>query len=108
MPAMRLNFIALFLLPLLVSQQAGNKSPIAQTPSQTPAVHAQSEETPDDLRADLEEGIKHVLISQVEAWNHGKLEGFMQGYWHSPDLTFFSGGAVTKGWESTLLRYRQR
>jgi ketosteroid isomerase-like protein len=103
---MRLNLIAFFLLPLLISQQAGNKSPIAQTPAQ--AVHAQPEETPDDLRADLEEGIKHVLLSQVEAWNHGKLEGFMQGYWHSPDLTFFSGGTVTKGWEPTLLRYRQR
>lgn len=108
MPAMRLNLIVLLLLPLLTSQQAGNAFPIAQAPSQTPAPHAQAEETPDDLRADLEEGIKHVLLSQVEAWNHGKLEGFMQGYWHSPDLTFFSGGTVTKGWEPTLLRYRQR
>jgi beta-aspartyl-peptidase (threonine type) len=32
----------------------------------------------------------------------------MQGYWHSPDLTFFSGATVTRGWEPTLLRYRQR
>ena len=55
-----------------------------------------------------QEGIKRLLFSQVGAWNHGKLEDFMQGYWHSPDLTFFSGDTVTKGWEPTLLRYRQR
>jgi len=59
-------------------------------------------------RADLEKGMKHLLLSQVDAWNHGNLEGFMEGYWHSPDLTFFSGGTVTRGWEPTLLRYRQR
>jgi ketosteroid isomerase-like protein len=108
MPAMRLNLVALLLFLVLVSPQAGSNPSAPQSPSQPPAAHAQAEETPDDLRADLEEGIKHVLLSQVEAWNHGKLEGFMQGYWHSPDLTFFSGGAVTKGWEPTLLRYRQR
>lgn len=55
----------------------------------------------------MEQGIKHVLVSQVEAWNHGNLEGFMNGYWRSPDLTFFSGATVTKGWEPTLERYRK-
>ena len=49
-----------------------------------------------------------MLVSQIEAWNHHQLEGFMRGYWHSPDLTFFSAGTVTKGWEPTLQRYRQR
>src|SRR5260370_12491085 len=62
----------------------------------------------DQFRADVEEGVKHMLVSQIEAWNHQKLEGFMQGYWRSPDLTFFSGASVTKGWEPTLQRYRQR
>ena len=32
----------------------------------------------------------------------------MQGYWNSPELTFFSGGAATKGWQPTLDRYRKR
>jgi ketosteroid isomerase-like protein len=68
----------------------------------------QQKETPDDVRAEAEEGVKHMLVSQIEAWNHGKLEAFMSGYWHSPDLEFFSGTTVTKGWEPTLLRYRQR
>jgi len=104
---MRLHLIAMLLLPFVLSAQTiapDNSSPR----SQKPADNSQSEETPADQRADLEEGIKHVLLSQVEAWNHGKLEPFMQGYWHSPDLTFFSGATETRGWEPTLARYRQR
>jgi beta-aspartyl-peptidase (threonine type) len=53
-----------------------------------------------------ETAIRKLLQQQVEAWNKHDLEGFMQGYWHSPDLTFFSGGSVTKGWQPTLERYR--
>jgi ketosteroid isomerase-like protein len=52
--------------------------------------------------------IRAVLDRQVQAWNRRDLEGFMQGYWHSPDLTFYSGGTVVSGWESTLDRYRKR
>ena len=32
----------------------------------------------------------------------------MAGYWHSPDLTFFSGKDVTSGWQANLDRYRKR
>jgi len=52
--------------------------------------------------------IRAVLDSQVAAWNRRDLEGFMRGYWHSPDLTFYSGGTTVSGWESTLDRYRKR
>ena len=52
--------------------------------------------------------IRRVLDRQVEAWNRRDLEGFMQGYWHSQELTFFSGGTVVSGWETTLERYRNR
>jgi ketosteroid isomerase-like protein len=104
---MRLHLIAFLLLPLVLSAQT-----IAPDSSsahkQQPANNSQVDETTADQRANLQEGIKHVLLSQVEAWNHGKLEGFMQGYWHSPDLTFFSGATETRGWEPTLARYRQR
>src|SRR6185312_12243798 len=106
MPHMRLHLIAFLLLPLVLSAQT--IAPDKSARSQQPANNSQLNETTAEQRANLEEGIKHMLLSQVEAWNHGKLEGFMQGYWHSPDLTFFSGGSVTKGWEPTLLRYRQR
>jgi ketosteroid isomerase-like protein len=104
---MRLHLIAILLLPLVLSAQTitAEKS---QQQAQQPTNDSQPDETPADQRANLEEGIKHVLLSQVEAWNHGKLEAFMQGYWHSPDLTFFSGATETRGWEPTLARYRQR
>ena len=55
---------------------------------------------PDDARA--------VLAAQVEAWNRGDLEGYMAGYWKSPDLVFFSNGQETRGWQATLDRYRTR
>lgn len=52
--------------------------------------------------------VKKVLDDQVAAWNKGDLEGFMAGYWNSPELSFFSGKDVTRGWQATLDRYRQR
>jgi beta-aspartyl-peptidase (threonine type) len=55
-----------------------------------------------------ERAIRSVLDRQTAAWNKGDLEGYMQGYWKSPDLTFYSGGTITGGWEATLERYRKR
>lgn len=52
--------------------------------------------------------IQTVLDRQVQAWNRRDLEGFMHGYWRSPELTFYSGGIVVSGWEQTLARYRNR
>lgn len=49
-----------------------------------------------------------VLDSQQAAWNRGDIEGFMAGYWNSPDLTFTAVGQTTRGWQETLERYRQR
>jgi len=51
--------------------------------------------------------IRAVLDAQVAAWNSGKLEEFMDGYWRSPDLTFFSGGRKLSGWGATIERYRK-
>lgn len=50
--------------------------------------------------------IRAVLDRQVEAWNRRDIESFMAGYWRSPDLTFYSGGTFTKGWQGTIDRYR--
>jgi len=98
---MRLHLIAFLLLPLVLSAQT--IAPDKSARSQQPANNSQLNETTAEQRANLEEGIKHVLLSQVEAWNRGKLEGFMQGYWHSPDLTFFSGATETRGWSPLWL-----
>src|SRR6185437_15854527 len=83
--------------------------PVPQ-PSEPPDQTApqQEKELSAKIGEQLKLGIKHVLISQVEAWNHGNLENFMEGYWRSPDLTFFSGATVTRGWKPTLARYQQR
>lgn len=51
--------------------------------------------------------IRQVLERQAEAWNRHDLDEFMTGYWNSPDLTFFSGGNVSKGWQSALDHYRK-
>jgi beta-aspartyl-peptidase (threonine type) len=55
-----------------------------------------------------ETAVRQVLDAQVAAWNRGDLDGFMAGYWSSPDLTFFSGPDRTSGWQATLERYRKR
>ena len=51
--------------------------------------------------------IRAVMDAQVKAWNAGDIEGFMRGYWNSPELTFVSGANVTKGWQPTLDRYKK-
>jgi beta-aspartyl-peptidase (threonine type) len=57
---------------------------------------------------DQTKAIAKVLNDQVAAWNKGDLRGFMEGYWKSPELTFFSGKDQTKGWQATLERYQKR
>lgn len=47
-----------------------------------------------------------VLAAQQAAWNTGDIDGFMQGYWASPEMRFASGGSVTYGWQETLDRYK--
>jgi len=51
--------------------------------------------------------IQHVLSMQADAWNHHDLERFMTGYWNSPQLTFFSGGKASQGWQAAHDRYRK-
>jgi ketosteroid isomerase-like protein len=113
MAGMRMQWPLFLLFPLLLVAQTGNPNylpPRTPPPGQslTQSNAQQPDEALEQFRADAEEGVKHMLVSQIEAWNQGQLEGFMQGYWRSPDLTFFSGAAITKGWEPTLLRYRER
>lgn len=65
------------------------------------AAFAQSKD--EKIKAD----IKKVMDEQVAAWNRGDIEGFMRGYWNSPQMTFVSGDNVTKGWQPTLERYKK-
>jgi beta-aspartyl-peptidase (threonine type) len=52
--------------------------------------------------------IQQLLDGQTAAWNRGDLEGFMAGYWRSPELTLSSGKECFRGWQSTLERYQGR
>jgi ketosteroid isomerase-like protein len=52
--------------------------------------------------------IFQVLTDQVDAWNRGDLKGFMAGYHHSGDITFYSGGTIHKGWDNVMDRYQKK
>ena len=64
-----------------------------------------TEESERDLFAEQRGAIVVVLDTQAAAWNRGDLEGFMDGYWRSPELIFTSGGRIQRGWQTTLDRY---
>lgn len=52
--------------------------------------------------------LQKLFDQQTSAWNHGDLVGFMQAYEKSPELTFFGGDTIERGWEATLERYRRK
>jgi uncharacterized protein (TIGR02246 family) len=51
--------------------------------------------------------VRAVLDAQVEAWNRGDIEGFMDGYARSPDTTFISDNNFTRGWQKVHDRYQK-
>ena len=59
----------------------------------------------DEAGGNDSKAIERVLRTQQAAWNRHDLEGFMAGYWHSPELTFFSGAKQQNGWQATMDRY---
>lgn len=52
------------------------------------------------------QAIQEQIDEQARAWNNGDIDAFMQTYWHSDSLRFASGGAVRRGWQETLERYK--
>lgn len=60
-----------------------------------------------DEKAD-NDAVLTMLAGQVAAWNRGDLNGFMDGYWNSPELSFYSGRDKQKGWQQTHDRYKKR
>ncbi len=57
---------------------------------------------------DLLDTLESILSEQAAAWNRGDIDGFMQHYWKSEDLTFSSGGHTTRGWQTTKDNYKLR
>ncbi len=58
--------------------------------------------TEEDLAA-----ISLVLEKQVNSWNEGDLEAYMQGYWKSDSLVFIGASGPKYGWETTLANYKK-
>ena len=55
--------------------------------------------------ADVDRLVRQTLDAQVAAWNRGSVEGFMEGYSHSPNTTFLSGTRLSRGFDAMLARY---
>lgn len=51
--------------------------------------------------------INNLLDKQVQAWNEGDLEKFMQTYWNSEKLSFVGSRGPTYGWQATLESYKK-
>ncbi len=70
------------------------------------AAIGQAEPAPPGV-APTAEAITTVLKRQQRHWNAGDIEGFVQDYWQSPELTFSSGGTTRRGFRATRERYLQ-
>ena len=46
-----------------------------------------------------------MLQASSASWNGGDLDGFLDDYWKSEELTFSGGSGVTRGWEDVRERY---
>ena len=51
--------------------------------------------------------IKDAMDEQVNAWNAGDIDRFMNTYWHDDSLMFIGRSGVTYGWENTLKNYKK-
>ncbi len=69
---------------------------------QAPKLSANSQELQSDRAA-----ITKILDAQQNNWNQGNVDAFLEGYWHSPDLTFSGSGGIARGWDGVLARYKK-
>ena len=51
--------------------------------------------------------VRTVLDAQRDAWNRGDIEGYMDGYARTAEITFVSGDTITRGWQTVHDRYRK-
>ena len=86
---------ALCIIPTLLIAAVEIRPPVA-TPSPSPT------------QAQNQAAVLRILQLQQIAWNHGDIDGYMDGYWRSHDVVFVSGDAVTRGWQTVHDRYRSK
>jgi len=51
--------------------------------------------------------IEAAMAEQERSWSNGDIEGFMEHYEKSDDLSFASKNGLTKGYSTLLNRYRE-
>lgn len=61
-----------------------------------------------EARADAAAEIQAVLDAQRDAWNHGDVDTYMDGYAHSDETEFVGGDTVTRGWQTVRDRYKKK
>ena len=66
-------------------------------------VRTQAQEARQSDRA----AITKILNAQQKAWNEGNVDAFLEGYWHSPELTFSGSSGIARGWDGVLARYKK-
>ncbi len=54
-----------------------------------------------------EQIIKKILANQESAWNEGRLDKFMIGYWYSDSLLFIGKNGPHYGYDNTLKNYQK-
>ena len=58
-----------------------------------------------DASDDTATDVAGMLTASAASWNAGDLNGFLDDYWQSDDLTFSGSSGVTRGWEDVRQRY---
>ena len=66
-----------------------------------PFAYAQHHHNPDKA------AILQVIKKQQASWNNGNIDGFMEGYWNSPELRFLSKNGLRYGWQSVMDNYKK-
>ena len=51
--------------------------------------------------------IRDVMNKQIEAWNNGDIDTFMQTYWKNDSVMFIGSTGPTYGWRTTLENYKK-
>lgn len=100
MKAMFMALIAAFSVVLVPA--AGH-----QASSSSRNERASADQASSTAQARPEAAIREMLDRQVEAWNRGDVESFMDEYWRSDETSFSGINGVTRGWQGLLDRYKR-
>lgn len=57
--------------------------------------------------ASVAQSVIRMLQASSASWNAGDLDGFLDDYWPSEQLTFSGASGVTRGWDGVRERYER-